>query len=302
MQKNAGSHCYDTCLLYLCRPRNRIISNIQIIMASSVNPWLNISWLNTIADCDKNYPIVINNNVLLFGSQYKAHINRKPVGLSFDYFPEPFWGDANSNVYCLNMNPGELDPDFTQANDGNRVVEKYNQDVLNHRFRDDGCIFEIGKPIYENLTLRDQILDAYFATPQKQRPAKKKVNPRPHLGNFWHREMWNSLRRQLRRDPKIFFIEYFPYHSNRGFKFPDYLPSYEYRNWLVEEAMNTGKMIIIMRKEEEWYNIKDNNIGNRLRTYSNKLLLKNRQRVWLSQGNLVNNITNTQWQHLVNLF
>ncbi len=277
------------------------------------NPWLNISWSNTIADCDKNYPIQIRGNKIVpFGSsQYVKYINRndrndpnlkKHIDLSFNYFPEPFWGDVNSNVYCLNMNPGELDLDFIQANDGNGVLEKYNQDVLSHRFRDDGCIFETGKPIYDNLKLRDQILDNYFNTPQKQRPIVTSVNPRPHVGNFWHREMWSSLRQQLGRDPKIFFIEYFPYHSNRGFKFPDYLPSYEYRNWLIEEAMNAGKVIIIMRKENEWYNITDNNIGYRLRTYPNKLLLKNRQRVWLSQGNLVNNITNTQWQHLVNLF
>ena len=45
-------------------------------MAEEVqNPWLNISWDNTIADCDKGYPVM--RGKFKFGSvDYVNHINR----------------------------------------------------------------------------------------------------------------------------------------------------------------------------------------------------------------------------------
>jgi hypothetical protein len=41
-------------------------------------PWTNISWNNTIADCDKGYPVKIGKQEFEFGSKaYVDYINRK---------------------------------------------------------------------------------------------------------------------------------------------------------------------------------------------------------------------------------
>ncbi len=123
----------------------------------------------------------------------------------------------------------------------------------------------------------------------KKEPNKADFLPRPHFGDTWQREVWKQLIENLKREPKIFSIEYFPYHSKSGFKFPEYLPSYEFRNNLIKKAMDDKKLIIIMRMRDEWYKIeKDdpiNGLGPRLKRYANKVFLKNSQRVWLTPGN-----------------
>lgn len=100
------------------------------------NPWTGISWSNTIAPCDKKY---FDDN---FGSplKYEAYINRndfkkpeqKRIELSFNCLPEPFSGDKDSPVYCLNKNPGEPVPAFQ----GNAAFEKLTQENLNHSLKE----------------------------------------------------------------------------------------------------------------------------------------------------------------------
>ena len=121
---------------------------------------------------------------------------------------------------------------------------------------------------------------------------KKRHNnflPRPHLGDTWQREVWKQLKEKLGDEPKIFSIEFFPYHSTSGFVFPKDLPSYKYRNELIKEAMDKHKLIIIMRNRDQWYEIENdddiNGLGPRLKRYANKVFLRNSQRVWLTPGN-----------------
>ena len=263
------------------------------------NPWLNISWNNTIADCDKDYLVQVGKKEFKFGSKvYVDYINRndakikqtgkgKPVELTFNNcLPEPFYGDINSDVYLLNMNPGEPDYDFCKKNDKSSEYEKACQGMLNHQPKDPGLLYDKtkGTIVYDPINYNN-IINGIFANKQNDLFKKQRdsFSVRPHAGAVWQREAWKQLRGILGRDPKLFIIEYFPYHSTSGFSFPSWLPSYEYRNDLIMQAINAGKLIIIMRNEKAWYK----SIGKALETYPNKVLLKNRRKIWLTPGNLL---------------
>lgn len=265
------------------------------------NPWVNISWKKTIADCDKNYPVKIGKQLFKFGSgSYVAYINRhdaqikqtgkgRPVELTFkDCLPEPYYGDINSDVYLLNMNPGKPDYAFCQKNDKTGAFEKYCQDMLIHQPNTPGLLYNNGTIIYHQ-TKYDSILNSIFNNKQVAlfKKNRNQFPIRPHAGAVWQREAWGKLRNSLGRDPKVFIIEYFPYHSTSGFTFPKDLPSYAYRNDLIRQAMNAGKLIVIMRQAKKWYNIKDGNLGYNLLNYPNKLTLSCTGRIWLTPGNLV---------------
>lgn len=273
------------------------------------NPWSNISWNNTIANCDKGHSVVIgsgkNKRTVPFGSSaYVAYINRNngksqhPVGLTFDCLPDPFSGDINSNVYCLNMNPGKPDPDFCMSNDKCGLYEKYYKDMLCHLNPRNDLLFD-GNNIVCNSVKYEASMTAISQNIKSFKAAPNSFSPRPHIGDVWQRETWKQLRKVLGRDPKIFGIEFFPYHSTSGFPFPKDLPSNYYRNYLIDNAMKAGKLIIIMRKADEWY--KDPVIGSKLKAYLNKVFLKNTQRVWLSPGNFIipNHLTMDQ---VLNMF
>lgn len=74
------------------------------------NPWdINrITWGDPFADGDpldsSFYPCCLN--------KFRDSISVKEVVLDFYTLPEPYNGDIDSPVYCLNMNPGEADPLF----------------------------------------------------------------------------------------------------------------------------------------------------------------------------------------------
>ena len=214
------------------------------------------------------------------------------VGLKFDAFPEPFSGDVNSKVYCLDMNPGEPDDGFNLSTDSDRVFEQQVKQIFNHkstRHLYTGLLYN-GKLIFDNLTEWEKRINAVFSCCSNLKSFKDintrdSVLPRPHAGAVWQREIWNPLRKLLGRDPHVFFVEFFPYHSAKGFRFPEDLPSYEYRDYLIRKAMLENKLIIIMRSEVLWYKAIPE-----LEYYPNKLLLKTKQRVWLSLNNFCRDI------------
>lgn len=254
------------------------------------NPWVDISWSQLIAPCDKDYLLKE------FGSLDDNSVNLpKTIELSFKAFPEPFSGDVNSKVYCLDMNPGKPDDGFNplfERSDSARVFEQQVQLILSHkstRHFYTGLLFN-GKSIFDNLAKWEKQLDLVFSSRSalnsfKVINTRDNILPRPHAGAVWQREIWNPLRKLLGRDPHVFFVEFFPYHSAKGFKFPEHLPSYEYRNYLIRKAMLENKLIIIMRSEVLWYKAIPE-----LEYYPNKLLLKTKQRVWLSLNNFCRDI------------
>ena len=270
------------------------------------NPWLNISWKNTIADCDKECLVQVGKKEFYFGSkEYVDYINRndakikqtgkgKPVDLTFDKcLPEPFYGDPNSQVYLLGMNPGEPDKEFIEKNDNQNdyvnnciAMLKHDMTYLNKP----GLLYDsMNQTIFYDPNKYNLILKDIFDNNRIKEFKEKKENfpIRPHVGDVWQWEMWKQLREKNKCNPRVFSIEYFPYHSTSGFAFPTYLPSYEYRNKHNQKAMDDHKLIIIMRNEEMWYDIKFKGQWSSLKDYPNKVFLRNKQRIWLTTGNFV---------------
>lgn len=80
------------------------------------NPWKNISFKKTIADCDANF---INS----LSAKTKSRLELRTL-------PEPYHGNPDANVYVLNGNPRASEEDLNFV--GNAIYEKEVQDELAH--------------------------------------------------------------------------------------------------------------------------------------------------------------------------
>lgn len=268
-------------------------------------PWNNISWESTIAKCDEEYFCEryssINNYINIINN------SKKNISLTFNALPEPYKGDINSNVYCLNLNPGEPDDDFGQEKDKEHLLEKLCIRNLHHD------IISINeKKLISNkfiISYNPEIFDDLLKLTPKKDNNKRMIKPNKngyviHAGDYWQKRIIQSLNKELNRksDPNLFFIEYFPYHSKHSFIFPEDLPSNEYRNYLIEKAMEEGKYIIIMRGIELWLNIKSNNLGERLKNYCRTILLRTNRRITLSPKNYCKVVPTCEINIIKNLF
>ena len=132
--------------------------------------------------------------------------------------PEPYIGDVKSNVYCLNLNLG------------NACVCDDSEPQLKKRFEE-----------YTQKTLRHEInYNMWFRL-------------KDTAGYDWWQQKTKELREYKKGQyPRMFVIEYFPYHTVKGTYFPRKLPSYEYSNQLIRQAMAENKYIVIMRHRKEW--------------------------------------------------
>lgn len=210
-------------------------------MEKTGNPWLNISWQNTIADCDREYICKKYGSVAEYEKRYQR------AGLDLSCLPEPFSGDKNCPVYCLNMNPGESIPSF-QGNEGFEAETVKN---LHHKVK-----------------------DCYWLGNFKNKYGCH------HPGIDWLDKKTGKLQKLLGRRPNMFIVEFYPYHSKRGFSFPQHLPSYDYSDSLVKEAIEQKKTIVIMRQVRRW----TKRIPN-LEDYDNVVILNSPAGGWLSPNN-----------------
>jgi len=182
---------------------------------SELTIWTSITEEN-VAACDSDF-------FDTFGgvSAYAQMINDKypDAELTFSCLPEPYSGNPNSNVYCLNKNPGAPDKCFSE---------------------DKG--FEVAT--LKNLALKQET--CFWADGIYNKCGKL------HDGVNWLKQRTRKLEKILNRQPNIFFIEYFPYHSSKGFDFPAHLPSYDFSDMLIRQAIDKKKLIIIMREKAGW--------------------------------------------------
>ena len=211
------------------------------------NPWLTITPIPHVAQCDEQYFIRKYGSV----SDYESWVNSTyPASvLTFSCLPEPFSGNPNSKVFCLNKNPGKPDSCF------------------------------VGEHTFEAATINNlQLLspNCFWAESFPNKCGKL------HDGVRWLAMRTNTLEKMLGRHPNIFFIEYFPYHSTQGFPFPKKLPSYEFSNMLVEQAIRQNKLIIIMREKTNWLKRIPG-----LHGYGNLVYLKCAQGGYLTPQNLI---------------
>jgi len=210
------------------------------------NPWRLLT-VDNIAECDQpffdKYGGVTNyQNVINSQKQHPA--------LDFSCLPDPFCGDPESQVYCLNKNPGKPDKCFI----GDASFEKATK---------------------ENLELKQTT--CFWAENVKNECGKV------HDGIEWLEKRTRELYNILGRHPNIFFVEYFPYHSSSGFDFPCNLPSYAFTDELVAQAMENEKIIIIMREKRNWLKRIPG-----LENYKNLYTLKYAQSGYLTLNNVVN--------------
>lgn len=182
---------------------------------SELTIWTSITEEN-VAACDSDF-------FDTFGgvSAYAQMINDKypDAELTFLCLPEPYSGNPNSNVYCLNKNPGAPDKCFSDD-------KEFEQATL------------------KNLALKQET--CFWANGIFNKCGKL------HDGVKWLKQRTRKLEEILNRQPQIFFIEYFPYHSTKGFDFPAHLPSYDFSDMLIRQAIDKKKLIIIMREKAGW--------------------------------------------------
>lgn len=209
------------------------------------NTWLNISWDNPIADIDRIRIEKYYGSVSAFETKFKE------FGLKLrGALPEPYSGNKDSKVYCLNMNPGKWISDFNGSESMLEMTVK---------------------------NLRHEVEDYHWWNKVKDK------NGNSHNGAKWTDEILNGIRKILgdNRIPSIFFVEYFPYHSDNGFNFPTYLPSYDYTDHLIMDAIKQKKYIIVMRCKRQWYQRIP-----QLESYENIILPHTSRRSWISPRNL----------------
>ena len=208
------------------------------------NPWLNISWDNPIAESDRIRIEERYGSVDAFEKKYEEY------GLKLrGALPEPYSGNKDSKVYCLNMNPGKWISDFDGSESMLEMTVK---------------------------NLRHEVEDYHWWNQIKDKDGNK------HNGAKWTDETLNGIKKILgNRNPCIFFVEYLPYHSDKGFDFPSYLPSYDYTDHLIMEAMKQKKYIIVMRCKKRWFNRIP-----QLENYEKIILPHTSRRGWISPKNL----------------
>lgn len=229
-------------------------------MAIINNPWKSLSMKDgIIAECDQ----LFFSSKKITPQQYASMINTKnpKIGLTFDCLPEPYSGNPESKVYCLNKNPGEPDKCF----DGD---------------------MEFARAMIDNMLLKSP--DCFWAEGILNKCGKQ------HGGVDWLVKRTIKLDEILNRHPNIFFIEYFPYHSKEGFAFPKCLPSYDFTDGLIYQAMKEEKLIIIMREKNNWLKRIP-----KLATYPLLYTLKNAQGGFLTPNNIRDSKNNPILQSMI---
>ena len=171
------------------------------------NPWdtNRITWGDPFADGDKEalakmgYYLCQGKHNQMYHEccieKFKNSIPNKDANLDFYTLPEPFTGDVDSPVYCLNMNPGKADDLF--VNDPTLLLLTLL--TLDHSLKHSFWV------------------DSFFKKYKKYDNSIAKS--RSHGGCDWFVKRTNKLGEK----PRLFMVEFFPYQSNHGFVFPYWL-------------------------------------------------------------------------------
>lgn len=214
-------------------------------MGSIKNPWNHLTKSSYhVAVCDEKEILYFNNTIK--NANDKFHL---------ELWPEPFMGNPNALVYLLNGNPG-----YMAGKD-----ELFAQDTVFQSLVKNSVVHNPTRGLDDFL---------YFN--------EIKCNGEKHPGCEWWMKRTKQLRQVLGRNPRLFNIEFCAYHSKNANNIPEYLPSYEYTNQLVVNAINDNKIIIAMRMVNRW-------IARipQLKNYPNLHRLLNSRNVCLTSGNVV---------------
>lgn len=189
-------------------------------------------------------------------SRIQSRIERRTL-------PEPYHGNPDASVYLLSGNPlaNELDLRYI-------TVPAYEKDIKD-----------------ELLHINTDFL--WLRTPE----TIVDVNGVPYPGYKYWKDRTKQLR-AVKAMPNLFCIEAFPYHTLHAndFKAIGTLPSDQYTNEMIEDAIDSGKLIVLMRCKSHWLDRVP-----RLKTYNNAFDLNSNQSVYLTHGNM----TDGCWQKLI---
>lgn len=172
--------------------------------------------------------------------------------LQLEILPEPFHGDPEANVYLLNGNPGFCNQDLNFIN--NHIMQKEFSDIYSHRRTDFLWLEKI-----------PSILDSSGI---------------PHPAYDWWRKRLTKVIMDVEAEPRLFCVELFPYHSFKSFSYPA-LPSNEYADSLICNAMKRNALIIVMRGAKGWYERIP-----LLSRYSNRICLNTPRCTYITPNNL----------------
>lgn len=187
-----------------------------------------------------------------------SDFNTRAKGTAFeimlDQMPQPYIGDPYAPVLLLNLNPGYA-PDAS-SHLTQKLFAETARINLDHVFGE--------YPFYP--------LDPALAGSPS--------------GHEWWSLILGPLIRASGRPAqevsrKVFCAEYFPYHSVSYKWGEDLLPSQRYTVHLVEDALNRGAQVVIMRSRKLWEHAVPALIHN-----PNVYVLKNPQRTFISEGNM----------------
>ncbi len=186
--------------------------------------------------------------------------------LKLNLFPEPYIGHPDAPIYLLNGNPGFHENDERFIHDvvfRDAIKKTLTHDYINHP--------ECGDFLYLNEKLKDKEFNNGIMT---------------HPGYKWWTDHLGKLNEIIKPCPKVFNIEFFPYHSRtldnlkKYFKSP-YWPSFDYTRSLVLKAIKEEKIIVVMRLKKYWYGAVPG-----LKEYKNVIELKNPQSVYITEKNV----------------
>lgn len=182
-----------------------------------------------------------------------------------ELLPEPFHGDFNAEVYLLNGNPG------------------FSKDDL--------------------LYLGDKSLESAIKNTLKQKPTGSHVPMMwldNTLNNYPGYKWWTRILKDVlihNSNPKLCVVEYSPYHSKNLPSLPP-LPSNDFVDWHILNAIKQEKWIIIMRCEKQWLKRIPQLID-----YTRLLWCSSPQNVSISPNNLIDKhgkISQTTWNNILN--
>jgi len=211
------------------------------------NPWKNLKADKSgkyISNIDREKIPALEKEII---EKYKLHL---------ELLPEPFVGNPKAPVYLLNLNPGFSKEDVKEHEKNKKLRE---------------CIFK-----NNNRNYKHQKYPFYWLDPDLEKTG----------GGNWWRKILGQLLKEIDNDElvskSIFCVEYFPYHSKKYEKAKSPIPSQKYNENLIENAIKSNKLIIVMRNEKTYSKIPD---YEKHKAKGRVLCCKNKRTPWISEGN-----------------
>ena len=202
---------------------------------------------------------------------------KKEHHFNFTLFPEPFIGNPNAPIYLLNLNPA-IDEliDLEDPCEIFPLKERLKEHIICNSVFYKGNISELNCEALQSFPFYH--LDPHYKYFQ---------------GFWWWYKKLKKLVEEIRNSGKsvfeslemvsnsIFNVEFLPYHSRYYVEIGCELPSQQFNFKLVRNALNEGKIIVVMKGKDRWFKTIPE-----LKTSNNVFTLKSARNSVISPNNL----------------